>query len=67
MRRPDEGTGCQKRGPYLPLGDVEWMCVTHGVECIRTGGDLRHSAKREDMACPVGEPERVSTTVVLSE
>jgi len=46
---------CKKRGPYLPVGDIEWECVTHKVELVRISGVWGTPASREQMVCPVGE------------
>lgn len=46
---------CEIKGPYYPLGDVDWECRTHKVVAVlvdpsRYGAsDLR----REDFKCPV--------------
>ena len=48
---------CRFRGPYLPVGDLEWECLTHGVELRRVAGTWGTPAKRSDMACPVGQPD----------
>lgn len=58
---------CKKRGPYLPVGDVEWECLTHDVELVRTHGRWGTPASREEMACPVGEPERKPMKVEEAE
>lgn len=47
---------CRKRGPYLPLGLVEWECTTHNVELVRIAGEWGTNARRDDMVCPVAQP-----------
>ena len=53
---------CEKRGPYLPYGDTDWVCLTHDVLLEPTRPFIKgKSYSREEMRCPVGEPD-VSTT-----
>lgn len=45
---------CRIAGPYLPVGDTDWECRTHGVlaeliDPAKRGGVVR----REDLFCPV--------------
>lgn len=47
--------GCRKRGPYLPLGDTDWVCLTHNVELIRVTGTWGTPPTRNQMICPTGE------------
>jgi hypothetical protein len=52
------GSPCRIVGPYLPAGDVDWMCRTHDVPAIlldasRYGHD---GLRREDFRCPIGAP-----------
>lgn len=46
-------TTCKKRGPYYPVGDVEWECLTHDVMLVRVGGEWGTDARRDEMVCPV--------------
>ena len=46
--------GCRFKGPYYPVGDVDWVCVTHNVLL-----ELRDPAAwglcnigRADLYCP---------------
>lgn len=46
---------CRIVGPYLPVGDTDWECRTHGVlaelrDTSKVGGVVR----RGDFFCPVG-------------
>lgn len=48
---------CEIKGPYFPLGDIDWECKTHNVlaELIdpsKFGGNV---FRREDFYCPMGE------------
>ncbi len=50
-------TACRIVGPYMPVGDTDWECRTHGVLAI-----LRDPSRagapdigRADMVCPVAE------------
>lgn len=43
---------CRKSGPYLPVGDTEWECLTHGVELVRVSGEWGTPASADQMACP---------------
>lgn len=29
-----EKARCKIAGPYLPVGDIDWNCRTHGVDCV---------------------------------
>lgn len=31
---PLERTRCRIAGPYLPVGDIDWNCRTHEVDCV---------------------------------
>lgn len=47
-------TACRIVGPYLPVGDVDWCCETHGTVCVLRDPE-RWRAKglsREDFVCP---------------
>ena len=53
---------CRIVGPYLPVGDTEWRCSTHGVDAVLNdpslhGGDV---FRREDFHCPTLEGDTVS-------
>lgn len=50
---------CRKRGPYLPVGDVDWVCLTHDVDLIRVDGGWGTSPRKQDMLCPVGEQNEI--------
>lgn len=61
MRMASEryGITCLKKGPYLPVGDTDWMCVVHDVELVRVSGDISKSARRDELKCPVGEAAEI--------
>lgn len=49
---------CYIVGPYLPVGDVDWMCDNHKVPAVLAHKE-RFGAKdlrREDFVCPVDPP-----------
>lgn len=50
-------TECRIVGPYLPVGDTDWTCATHGViaELRDLGRFGAADLRREDFYCPVGE------------
>ena len=55
---PPPAAGCVIVGPYYPVGDVDWRCITHQVDAVlrdpaRYGG---RDHRREEFRCPVGEP-----------
>lgn len=63
---------CRITGPYLPVGDTDWECRTHGVETLPRDPDALwarqvagDSPRRSDFRCPVGEP-RPGDDVVLA-
>lgn len=51
---------CVKRGPYLPIGDTDWVCVTHRVDLVRIAGEWGTQGKRDEMECPVAIARRWS-------
>ena len=46
---------CKFRGPYLPVGDVDWVCTTHDVylDWDRTG-----PPSHKTMHCPNERTDR---------
>ena len=45
---------CWIAGPYLPVGDVDWVCRTHGdVICLN---DTDEPPRRAILRCPVADP-----------
>jgi hypothetical protein len=52
---------CVKRGPYLPIGDTDWVCVTHDVDLVRVAGEWGTQGKRDEMECPLGSARRAAT------
>lgn len=49
---------CHIVGPYLPVGDIDWMCDNHKVPAVLAHKE-RFGAKdlrREDFVCPVDPP-----------
>lgn len=62
--RKDRGViECKIRGPYLPVGDVDWECVRHEVNArlkehaqarIHAGLLNPNEARKSDFYCPVG-------------
>lgn len=46
---------CDIRGPYYPVGDIDWMCRTHDVVAIirpEARKFPKGSRRREDFYCP---------------
>lgn len=46
---------CRIVGPYLPVGDTEWTCRTHGVSAVLVDESRAGAAdiKRSEVVCPV--------------
>jgi hypothetical protein len=55
---PVEQPVCEIKGPYYPVGDVDWECRTHGATAVLVDPS-RYGAKdlrRSDFRCSVGAP-----------
>jgi hypothetical protein len=55
---PVEQPACEIKGPYYPIGDVDWECRTHGATAVLVDPS-RYGAKdlrRSDFRCSVGAP-----------
>lgn len=52
-------TDCKIKGPYLPVGDIDWECSTHKIDCelIHARRFGTKDLRREDFFCPVGDPD----------
>lgn len=45
---------CHIKGPYYPVGDIDWVCTTHNVNAVLRD-PARYGAKdlrRADFVCP---------------
>jgi hypothetical protein len=55
----DGASECVIKGPYYPVGDVDFECRTHGVVAVLRD-PARYAAadiRRAEMRCPIGEPD----------
>lgn len=53
----DDQPGCNLKGPYYPVGDVDFECRTHGVTAVLRD-PARYGAadiRLDEVRCPVGE------------
>lgn len=48
---------CKKRGPYLPIGEDEWVCDTHNAALV-WDSSLGVQSKAS-MICPQGRAGRI--------
>lgn len=47
------GVSCKFKGPYYPVGDIDWVCVTHGADLGRV--DPNGPWSKSNLYCPRGE------------
>lgn len=60
----DDKNACKFRGPYDPVGDIDWICETHGVSLYRRPGSDVEGFK--GLYCPVGEPDLLTSKDALA-